>query len=107
MEKIMSKYVRNLAAALILTLSCSAALAADSPPVQSGGHPDAAIQADRAAVNTNCAHDAKIAGCGADQVGTGLMKCIHAYKEKTTGWNPSEACHNAMTKLMSDKANGK
>jgi hypothetical protein len=41
---------------------------------------DPALQADRDAVNSSCSAEAATAGCGDKKVGSGLLKCIHAYK---------------------------
>ncbi len=37
--------------------------------------------ADAQAVNAACSQDAAAAGCGAEKVGTGLLKCLHGYKK--------------------------
>ena len=70
--------------------------------------PDAAISADRTAVDNACTTEAQTAGCGADQVGTGLMKCIHAYKKanKKT-FQISPGCKTAMENIHADKKAGK
>jgi hypothetical protein len=69
---------------------------------------DAAIKADRSAVDAACTAEAQTAGCGADQVGTGLLKCIHAYKKANKkAFKISDGCKTAMKTLHADKKAGK
>lgn len=58
---------------------------------------------DAIAVNTACTQDASTAGCGNEKVGTGLMKCIHAYKKTNKDFKISDGCRAAMKKLHEDK----
>jgi hypothetical protein len=37
-------------------------------------------------------------------VGTGLLKCLHAYKKAHADWKPSPDCHAAMKKAHEDHA---
>ena len=65
------------------------------------------MKADNQAVNTACATDAKTAGCGADKVGDGLMKCLHTYKKANKTFKFSDACMAAMKQKHADKKAGK
>lgn len=80
-----------LAAAVLL--SASVAYAAD-----------ATIQADKDAILTNCSTDAQTAGCGTEKVGTGLLKCLHAYKKANAGYKFAPTCKTAMMQLKADKS---
>ena len=51
------------------------------------------------AVNTACAQEGTTAGCGTEKVGTGLIKCIGAYKKGHKDFKASEGCREAMKKL--------
>ena len=68
---------------------------------------DATMKADREAINTACASDAKTANCGDEKVGTGLMKCLHAYKMANKTYKFSDSCKDAMKQLHADKQAGK
>ncbi len=70
--------------------------------------PDATMAADRTNVDNACTTEAQTAGCGAEKVGTGLMKCIHAYKKanKKT-FQISPGCKTAMQQIHADKKAGK
>ena len=59
---------------------------------------------DALAIDSACTADAATAGCSAEQVGTGLMKCIHAYKKAhKKDFKVSDGCHAAMKKMHADK----
>ena len=63
------------------------------------------MSADAQAVDAACTADAATAGCGSDKVGTGLMKCLHAYKKAhKKDFKFSEGCKAAMEKKHADKA---
>jgi hypothetical protein len=62
----------------------------------------ASTSPDAQSVDQACAADGQTAGCGGEQVGTGLMKCIHAYHKAHKDFKPSAACHAAMQKLHQD-----
>lgn len=62
------------------------------------------LKTDRDAVNSSCTAEASTAGCGNEQVGTGLLKCIHTYKQTHKDFKVSEGCKTAMQKLHHDKA---
>ena len=68
---------------------------------------DATIQADRQGVDAACKAEATTAGCGTEQVGTGLLKCIHAYKKANMSFQISLACRAAMQQLHADRKSGK
>lgn len=62
-----------------------------------------ATGADATAVNAACSADAGTAGCGSEKVGTGLLKCLHAYKKANKDFKFSEGCKSAMHKMHEDK----
>lgn len=65
---------------------------------------DETLKADRDAVNAACASESATAGCGSDKVGTGLLKCIFAYKKANRkAFKISDGCKEAMKKLHTDK----
>ncbi len=52
---------------------------------------------DAQAIDQACTQDAQTAGCGNEKVGTGLLKCLHAYKkEHKKEFKFSEGCKSAM-----------
>ena len=53
---------------------------------------DPAKQAANAAISAACAADGKAAGCGDKQVGTGLLRCIHDYKQAHKDFTVSAGC---------------
>lgn len=60
--------------------------------------------ADAQAVDQACSQEAQTASCGSDKVGTGLLKCIHAYKkEHKKDFKISEGCKTAMKTLRADR----
>jgi hypothetical protein len=77
---------------LSLALFTQSAIAADS-----------VMTADKAAVNSACTAESTTAGCGSEQVGTGLLKCIHAYKKANKGFKVSDGCKTAMKQMHADK----
>jgi hypothetical protein len=83
-------------ALLIAMLGAGSAFAADQ-----------AMKDDNAAINSACTSDAQTAGCGADKVGTGLLKCLHAYKEAHKDFKFSDGCKAALEKRHQDKTAGK
>ena len=68
---------------------------------------DAVLTADNDAINTSCSADATTAGCGSEKVGTGLLKCLHAYKKAHPDFKFSESCKITMKKRPVDKVSGK
>jgi hypothetical protein len=63
---------------------------------------DPTLQADRDAVNSSCSAEAATAGCGDKKVGSGLLKCIHAYKKTNKDFKISDGCKEASKKLKAD-----
>jgi hypothetical protein len=59
--------------------------------------------ADAQAVDTACTQEATTASCGNEKVGTGLLKCIHAYKKANKDFKISDGCKAAMKTLRADK----
>jgi len=74
---------------LILLFAVSAAMANESK------RPEALN------VDTACSADATTAGCGDKKVGTGLLKCIEAYRKEHKTFKVSESCRNARHQLRS------
>jgi len=62
---------------------------------------------DAEAVDSACTADAATAGCGSEKVGTGLLKCMHAYKKAHKDFKFSDGCKSAMQKMRADKKAGK
>ena len=58
--------------------------------------------ADAQAIDTACATDAATANCGTEKVGTGLLKCLHAYKKANESFKFSAGCKAAMQKMHQD-----
>jgi hypothetical protein len=69
------------------------------------------MKAKREAMHTQieeaCKEDAKAAGCEGKEIGKGenggLLKCIHAYKEKNKDFKLSESCKNTRKSLKDEK----
>jgi hypothetical protein len=58
---------------------------------------------DAQAIDTACASDAGTASCGSEQVGTGLLKCLWAYKKAhKKEFNFSPGCKAAMKQASQD-----
>lgn len=69
---------------------------------------DAAMKADAAAIDTACSTDAATAGCGSEKVGTGLLRCLHAYKKAhKADFKFSDGCKAAMKTMHADRKAGK
>jgi hypothetical protein len=58
---------------------------------------------DAQAVDQACTAEAQTASCGSEKVGTGLLKCLHAYRKEHKDFKPSEGCKTAMKKLHEDR----
>ncbi|MEO5666668.1 MAG: hypothetical protein ABIR96_01280 [Bdellovibrionota bacterium] len=59
---------------------------------------------DKAAVDSSCNEEAKTANCGDQKVGSGLLKCIHAYKKEHKDFKVSDGCKSAVKKLHADRS---
>jgi hypothetical protein len=57
---------------------------------------------DAQAIDSACAPDAATAGCGTEKVGTGLLKCLHAYKKAHKDYKFTPACEAAKEKARAD-----
>lgn len=57
---------------------------------------------DAQAINAACANDAATASCGSEKVGTGLLRCLHAYKRSHADFKFSDACKEAVLKARRD-----
>ena len=89
--------MRTLLLTLAFIISCSAF--ADGQ-----GSGKASTNPDAVAVDQACAAEAQTAGCGGEQVGTGMLKCIHAYKQAhKKDFKLSDGCKAAMKKMHQDK----
>jgi hypothetical protein len=79
----MSTLVKGFAA-LVLSMSCSVALAAE------------AAAAMEPTMDTACATEMKTANCAMDKTGEESKKCLHDYKKAHKDFKMSEECHKAM-----------
>lgn len=61
------------------------------------------FKADKLNVDTACAQEAATASCGAEKAGTGLLKCLHTYKQANTSFQFSDACKAAIATLETDR----
>lgn len=98
--------MKTMLFALVLASSVSA-FAADTAPTKAPMNPakKEELKTDREAINNSCMAEATTAGCGSEKVGTGLIKCIHAYKQAhKKDFKLSDGCKSAMQKLHNDKA---
>lgn len=88
--------IRNLSTAIALAGFCSSLSAfAEGKASQ---NPDAL------AIDQACTAEAQTAGCGSEQVGTGLLKCIGAYKKANKkNFKISDGCKAAMQKARADR----
>jgi len=82
------------------TLFAVLALTVISLPAFADGK--AAQGADAQAIDAACTSDAATAGCGSEQVGTGLMKCLHAYKKAHHEFKFSDSCKASLQKAHAD-----
>lgn len=58
---------------------------------------------DAQAVDAACTQEAQVAGCGNEKVGTGLLKCLGAYrKEHKKDFKISEGCKSSLKTLHED-----
>jgi hypothetical protein len=62
-----------------------------------------AMGADAQNIDSACTQDAATASCGGEKVGTGLMKCLHAYKKANPSFQLSQSCHAAMKQMHMDR----
>lgn len=59
------------------------------------------------AVNTACAADSQTAGCTGKQVGSGLLRCLHDYKQAHKDFAFSASCKEAIQKRQADQKHKK
>ena len=97
----MKSLILTIAAAVLLTGVAQADVAA--PPAQAQGKPGKAAhkemrekfkaenEAMKDKIETACSAEAGTAGCS-QEMGKGLMKCIHAYKKSHADFKMSEGC---------------
>ena len=55
-------------------------------------------------IDNACKQDAATANCGNEQVGTGLLKCLHAYKKANKNYTFTPSCKAAMEKARAGHA---
>jgi len=85
--------LKSLILCAILTASASTAFAA--------GHEN--MNPDAQGIDTACAPDSQTASCGSDKVGTGLLKCLWAYKKAHKDYKFTDGCREAMAKAKADR----
>ncbi len=66
-------------------------------------HAKEQTSADAVAVNSACSQDAVTAKCDNEKVGTGLLKCLHAYKKANPTYKFADSCKSAMHTLRADR----
>jgi hypothetical protein len=91
--------VRTLSLALLLAAFSLPALADDAPAGKKASqNPDAL------AIDAACTAEAQTAGCGDEKVGTGLLKCVGAYrKAHKKDFKVSDGCKAALQKARADR----
>lgn len=67
----------------------------------------AKMAAHKQEVNQSCAADAEKAGCAGKEIGSGLMKCLHAYKKSNKDFQISEGCKSASKSLHKERKSAK
>ncbi len=66
--------------------------------------PNPTLKADRQAINSACSGDGQTAGCAGKEFGTGLLKCIWAYKRANRKtFKVSQQCRAATQKWRADR----
>ena len=65
------------------------------------------MKADAEAINSACTQDSATAGCGSEKVGSGLLKCLHAFKKSHSEFKFSDGCKTAMKKMHQDRKESK
>ena len=68
---------------------------------------DATMKADAQSIDTACAADSATASCTNEKVGTGLLKCLHAYKKANHSYKFTPSCKAAMEQMHADHKAGK
>ncbi|MDD5272395.1 MAG: hypothetical protein PHU14_06705 [Methylovulum sp.] len=69
-------------------------------------HAKADVIAAKQNAEAACAADATTANCGSEKIGSGLLKCIFAYKKANPSFHLSDTCKTALKALRTDvKAN--
>lgn len=66
-------------------------------------HAEENLKADAEAINKACTQEAATAGCGAEKVGSGLLKCLHGYKKSHHDFKFSDSCKDAMKQFRHDR----
>ena len=96
---------KNLIIAMLASFFAFTAIAENSEIKAEVQAPvNAELKPDREAVNSACAEESKIAGCGDAVVGGGLLKCIHTYKKAhKKEFKVSDSCKESMRKLKSHR----
>lgn len=96
---------------MILTTLTTASYANESTPTTGTANPGTPVNGaaqplekvstkpEAQAVNTACTSEANTTNCVNEKVGTGLIKCIHAYKKHHKDFKLSDGCKSAMKSL--------
>ncbi len=61
------------------------------------------LRVDKENINNVCQSDARMANCQDLKAGSGLLKCIHAYKKTHKNFQLSDACNAAVMKTKADR----
>lgn len=60
------------------------------------------VSADKKNVDTACVQESQTANCEGKKVGSGLLKCLHAYKKANPTFQFSATCLASMMTLRTD-----
>lgn len=61
------------------------------------------LKADKENIDSVCQSDARMANCQNLQAGSGLLKCLHAYKKVHKNFQLSDVCNAAIMKTKADR----
>jgi hypothetical protein len=98
--------IRKFTLALLLAAFVAPAAFADDAPAAppAGGKGKVSQNPDALAIDKACAAEAQTAGCGAEKVGTGMLRCLHTYrKEHRKDFKVSEGCKAALQKARASR----
>jgi serine/threonine protein kinase len=71
---------------------------------QQAAEPVASLMPDKLGISQACMAEAATTGCTGEQVGKGLLKCMHAYRQAHRDFRTSQACAAAIKKYNTDKS---
>ncbi len=89
--------------ALAIIVIAASGMAFANPNAGNKMEHKAKMDAHKAEINQACSADAATAGCTGKEVGTGLMKCLHAYKKANKTFELSESCKTATHVAKADR----